>query len=106
MVPAGDHMERRETSQAHSPFFPHRNDRNRVGQPVGWLLTGVGRAYLAFCPDVEKERILRRLRASKKPEGQLARNLKRLEQILTETRARLRHPRSCLHWRQVRRTAA
>src|SRR5690348_1820649 len=48
MVPAGDHMERRETSQAHSPFFPHRTDRNRVGQPVGWLLTGVGRAYLAF----------------------------------------------------------
>lgn len=88
MVPAGDHMERRETSQAHSPFFPHRTDRNRVGQPVGWLLTGVGRAYLAFCPDVEKERILRGLRNSKKPEDQLARNPKRLEQILTETRAR------------------
>jgi IclR family mhp operon transcriptional activator len=87
MVPAGDHMERRETSQAYSPFFPHRTYRNRVGQPVGWLLTGVGRAYLAFCPDGEKERILRRLRDSKKPEDQLARHPKRLEQILTETRA-------------------
>jgi IclR family mhp operon transcriptional activator len=88
MVPAGDHMERRETSQTHSPFFPHRTYRNRVGQPVGWLLTGVGRAYLAFCPDVEKERILQRLRDSKKPEDQLARYPKRLDQILTETRAR------------------
>lgn len=88
MVPAGDHMERRETSQAHSPFFPHRTHRNRVGQPVGWLLTGVGRAYLAFCPETEKERILRRLRNSKKPDDHLARHPKRLEQILAETRTR------------------
>jgi IclR family transcriptional regulator, mhp operon transcriptional activator len=88
MVPAGDHMERRETSQAYSPFFPSRTYRNRIGQPVGWLLTGVGRAYLAYCPAVEKESILRRLRASKKPEDQLAQFPKRLEQILLETRAR------------------
>lgn len=31
MVPAGDHMERRETSQAASPFFVHPTYRNRVG---------------------------------------------------------------------------
>jgi IclR family mhp operon transcriptional activator len=37
---------------------------------------------------VEKDRILRRLRDSKKPEDQLARHPKRLHQILTETRAR------------------
>lgn len=86
MVPAGDHMERRETSQAYSPFFPHRTNRNRVGQPVGWLLTGVGRAYLAHCPEREREQILRRLRISAKPEDQLARNPKRLEEILIETR--------------------
>lgn len=88
MVPAGDHMERRETSQAGSPFFPHRTSRNQVGQPVSWLLTGVGRAYLAFCPDAERERILRRLGESKQPEDQLARHPKRLEQILAETRER------------------
>jgi IclR family transcriptional regulator, mhp operon transcriptional activator len=87
MVPAGDHMERCETSQAHSPFFPHRTQRNRVGQPVGWLLTGVGRAYLAFCSEAERERIVRRLRNSKKPEDGLARYPKRLEQILAEVRA-------------------
>jgi IclR family mhp operon transcriptional activator len=86
MVPAGDHMERRETSQAHSPFFPHRTNRNRVGQSVGWLLTGVGRAYLAFCPEREREQILRKLRISNKREDQLARDPKRLERILAETR--------------------
>jgi IclR family transcriptional regulator, mhp operon transcriptional activator len=87
MVPAGDHMERRETSQAHSPFFMHPH-RNRVGQPVGWLLTGVGRAYLAFCPHSEREQILRRLRKSEKPEDRLARDPKRLDRILAETRTR------------------
>ena len=88
MVPAGNHMERRETSQSDSPFFPRRTRRNRVGQAVGWLLTGVGRAYLAFCSDRERDQILRRLRDSTKPEDQLARNPKRLDLILAETRKR------------------
>lgn len=88
MVPAGTHLERRETSQAHSPFFPNRSARNNVGQPVGWLLTGVGRAYLAFCPEQERVRILERLRPSKKPEDFLADQPKRLEAILAETRKR------------------
>ena len=88
MVPAGDHMERRETSQAYSPFFPHRTHRNRVGQPIGWLLSGVGRAYLAFCPQKELDRILQLLRKSDKPEDQLARDPKRLDKILADTRKR------------------
>src|SRR5262245_41907683 len=79
MVPAGDHMERRKTTQAYSPCFPNRTQRNRLGQAVGWLLTGVGRAYLAFCSDEERERVLRRLRNSEKPEDQLARQPKRLD---------------------------
>src|SRR5262252_1658344 len=60
MVPAGEHKERRETNQPYSPFFVHPWYRDRVGQHVGWLLTGVGRAYLAFCPEQERERILQR----------------------------------------------
>ncbi len=88
MVPAGDHMERRETSQAYSPFFVSPSIRNRVGQKVGWLLTGVGRAYLAFCPEDEREDILRRLRKSDKPDDRLARDPKRLDRILAETRQR------------------
>jgi IclR family mhp operon transcriptional activator len=89
MVPAGDHMERRETSQAHTPFSVMDAARRiRVGQSVNWLLTGMGRAYLAFCPEHEREAILQRLRRSDKPEDRLARDPKRLDRILAETRQR------------------
>lgn len=89
MVPAGDHMERRETSQAYTPFFfIHPARRIRVGQSVNWLLTGMGRAYLAFCPQPERERILQVLRRSDQPEDRLAHDPKRLDEILAETRAR------------------
>ena len=47
MVPAGDHMEIRETSRMRIPFS---FGPDRIGTPVNWLLSGVGRAYLAFCP--------------------------------------------------------
>jgi len=88
MVPVGDHMERRETSQPSSPFSLNAVHRNRVGQPVGWLMTGVGRAYLAFCPERERETVLRMLRKSSNSEDQLARQPDRLNRILAETRAR------------------
>ena len=89
LVPAGDHMERRETSRAQSPFqVGPRAAIIHVGQPVGWLLTGVGRAYLAFCPDKERDDILGKLRKSQKPEDRLARDLKKLERILADTRER------------------
>ena len=87
LVPAGNHMERRETSRSHSPFPIHpAHEMNRVGQPVGWLLSGVGRAYLAYCPEKERENILGRLRKSGKADDQLAHEPKRLERILAETR--------------------
>ena len=88
MVPAGDFMERRETSQAYSPFLINLPYRTHVGQRIGWLLTGVGRAYLAFCPDKERDAILQRLRKSDQPHNRLARDPKRLDRILAETRAR------------------
>lgn len=90
LVPAGDHMERRETSRALSPFAINSpfHGRKELGTKVNWLLTGVGRAYLAFCAAGERERILKRLRRSDKPEDRLARDPRRLEHILAETRAR------------------
>ena len=57
-VPAGDHMERRETSRLQTPYFSHPSYLTRVGQPVNWLMTGVGRAYLAFCPAQERDAII------------------------------------------------
>jgi len=88
LVTAGDHMERRESSRALSPFIIHSNVTREIGTKVNWLLTGVGRVYLAFCPAQERQRILQLLRRSDKPEDRLARDPKRLEQILAETRAR------------------
>ena len=87
LVPAGDHMERRETSRSLSPFPIHpAHEMHRVGQPVNWLLSAVGRAYLAHCPDIERENILRRLRKSGKADDRLAHESKRLERIFAETR--------------------
>lgn len=61
---------------------------DRVGTPINWTLSAVGRAYLAHCPDSEREKILAVLRKSALPENRLARDDKRLQQILGETRSR------------------
>jgi IclR family mhp operon transcriptional activator len=83
-------MERRETSRALSPFIIHTHfhTARKIGTKVNWLLTGVGRAYLAFCPAGERQRIIERLCKSDKPEDRLAREPRRLEHILAETRVR------------------
>ena len=86
-VPAGGCMERRETNFPHSPFvLPGLH--SRVGGRVGWLMTGVGRAYLAWCPEKEREATLRTLRKSNNPEDWLARDPKKLERVLSEVRRR------------------
>ena len=85
MVPAGDHMEVRESSRVRTPFSIYFLN-HRMGTPVNWVLTAVGRAYLAFCPDKERERILARLRKSDAPENRLARDTARFDRILAETR--------------------
>lgn len=88
-VPAGDHMERRETNRPFSPLrIPVPLQINKVGHPLCWLLTGLGRAYLAFCPAEERARIIGRLQRSRKPEDWLARHPRKLEAILRETRSR------------------
>ena len=85
MVPAGDHMEIRESSRVRTPFaiyFIH----DRIGTPVNWILSAVGRAYLAYCPEHERQRILTLLSKSDKAENRLARDPKRVDRILAETR--------------------
>ena len=85
MVPAGDHMVIAETSQTQTPFLIKAGG---IGSPVNWLFSAVGRVYLAYCPDKEREEILQRLRKSDKPVDRLAHEPKRLEKILMETRQR------------------
>jgi IclR family transcriptional regulator, mhp operon transcriptional activator len=87
MVPAGDHMEVRETSRTQSPFLIYYS-KDRVGMPVNWLLSAVGRAYLAHCPEAERQKVINLLRKSDKPENWLARDPKRIDEILSETRKR------------------
>jgi IclR family mhp operon transcriptional activator len=86
MVPAGDHMEIRESSSVRTPFAIYFM-QNRVGHKVNWMLSAVGRAYLAFCPQDERQKILALLRSSDKPENRVARDAKRVDRILAETRA-------------------
>jgi IclR family transcriptional regulator, mhp operon transcriptional activator len=88
-VPAGDCMEKRETSRPHSPFaVPAQPKQVGVGEQVGWLMSGVGRAYLAWCPEMEREEILKKLRKHDRPRDWLAKDPKRLDKILAETRRR------------------
>jgi IclR family transcriptional regulator, mhp operon transcriptional activator len=86
-VPAGDCMERRETSRPYSPFTIPAMPQ-KIGVRVGWLMTGVGRAYLAWCSEKERNEILERLRKLNRPGDGLARDPKRFDKILGETRRR------------------
>jgi IclR family transcriptional regulator, mhp operon transcriptional activator len=86
-VPAGDHLERRETTRSRTPFvFPV--PQPGVGVRVGWLMTGIGRAYLAWCSEKERGEILERLRRYDRPGDWLAKDPKRLDRILADTRKR------------------
>jgi len=85
IVPAGDHLEVRESSRSETPFpivlvgLRHK---------VSWLMSAVGRAYLAYCPSKERQKIFALLQKSQRPEDRLARDPKRFDRILAETRAR------------------
>jgi IclR family transcriptional regulator, mhp operon transcriptional activator len=84
-VPADDHMEICETSRTLSPFS---FNSARVGNRINWLMTGLGRAYLAFCPEEERQRVVTRLRDTGNPQDRLASQPSRLDAILAETRER------------------
>lgn len=86
MVPAGDHMEIRESSRVRTPFAIYFM-QDRIGTPVNWMLSAVGRAYLAYCPESERQKIVTLLRKSDKPENRIARDGRRVDRILAETRA-------------------
>lgn len=94
MVPAGDHMEIRESARARSPILLQQE---RIGWPVSWLLSAVGRAYLAYCPAKERQRIVDLLRASARPEDRMAREPSRLNAALAEIRARGYATRDAMH---------
>lgn len=84
-VPAGDHMEIRETSRSLSPFVLNHD---QIGHRINWLLTAQGRAYLAHCAERERNSLLDLLRRSGNPENNLAFQPDKLNDILTQVRKR------------------
>jgi IclR family transcriptional regulator, mhp operon transcriptional activator len=68
-----------ETNRALSPFPVNQLE---IGDNVDMLCSAVGRAYLAFCPPVERAEIISRLRLCSAP------GLEHLPRVLNETRER------------------
>jgi IclR family mhp operon transcriptional activator len=79
----GDAMQIRESTHKLSPFS---FDVGMVGRRVPLLHTAGGYAYLAFCPENEREVIIDMLRTSAHPDHALIHEGKAFEQILEDTR--------------------
>lgn len=66
---------------------PIQVNRKALGVRPHMLWSAMGRAYLAYCPEAEREEILAALRASSAPEDRIASNKRRIENLLAQTRA-------------------
>jgi IclR family mhp operon transcriptional activator len=81
----GDSMIVRAGTRLESPFS---TDPNYLGRRVPMLVAALGRAYLAFCPDAEREELLAAMRASKARRNALARDEQAVARLLATTRTR------------------
>ena len=81
----GNSMVILESSRRNSPFVINRK---AIGRRPRLLKSAMGRAYLAFCPREECERLLERLRRSAHPDDRLAALPAVVERILQDTRRR------------------
>jgi IclR family transcriptional regulator, mhp operon transcriptional activator len=82
-----------ESNRSHSSL---RVNRQVVGFRPHMLWSAMGRAYLAFCPEAEREEILAALRRSSAPQDRIARNEAWVAPLLADTRSRgyaVRDPR-------------
>lgn len=82
-VRRGYSMEVCETNRAQSYFMIRRD---KIGFKVNMLRSAVGRAYLAYCPDEEREEILTQLKTSGNKGDTMARSPKMIHALLEETR--------------------
>lgn len=93
-VPRLTHMEVIEATAPRSYF--HHIELGPVGFQVNMLLSATGRAYLAFCPEEERDAMLDRLRHSQRSGDKMARDSKWVGEIISVTRQRgyaVRDPR-------------
>ncbi|CAJ5636109.1 DNA-binding transcriptional activator MhpR [Burkholderia pseudomallei] len=70
-VSSGTLMTLCESNRVRSYFMVNRD---KLDYEINILRSAVGRAYLAFCPDDEREEILEALRRSQRPGDELASN--------------------------------
>ena len=81
----GDELVVRESTHPFSPLSFHHG---MIGEHVPLLETAAGRAFLAFCPPAEREALLGMLRTRTDARGELARNVRQVNSMLSATRAR------------------
>ena len=65
---------------------PFSTDANYVNRRIAMLVSAMGRVYLAFCPDVERETILTLLRASAREMNRSARDAHYVSTLLRTIR--------------------
>ncbi|CAE6822378.1 helix-turn-helix domain-containing protein [Paraburkholderia domus] len=82
-VRSGTRMMLCETNRSQSYFMIRRD---RIGVRVNMLRSAIGRAFLAFCPDKEREHIVAGLRRSSRPGDSLARDPASLDAVLQRAR--------------------
>lgn len=80
---SGTSMVTRETTDPHSPLAL---ERDTAGMRLPLLTSAAGRAYLAWCPQPEREALVDILSRSTREEDALARNPGELGRILNEAR--------------------
>lgn len=80
-----DAMLIRETTHLTSPLSI---TRSAVGLRVSIMFTAIGRAYLAYCSDTEREAIIRNLAATDTPDGAFAKKRQAVDRLVAETRKR------------------
>jgi IclR family mhp operon transcriptional activator len=78
-------MEILETTRRKSPYVINRL---AIGFRIPVLLSGLGRAWLAFCPDEERQSIVADLVASNEAFDRTAQNPAFIDALVTETRAK------------------
>lgn len=94
----GTSMEIVETTRKRTPFIINREI---MGARPDMLQSAMGRAYIAFCPDREREAILYRLRNSDTKDGELARKETRVKALLNDIRNKGYAEREAGYWGNV-----
>lgn len=97
----GDAMLIRETTHKFSRLSFHSA---MVGRRLPMLYTSIGRAYLSYCPDEERENILNLLSAREDEEGTLARDRNYINRLVEHTR-KAGYGENYAHWRAESRIA-